>query len=219
MCPYLTRPLSLGGNDMLRRPSRGPEVSLRSLALFSRCSDRELRRVARIATEVEVEAGRLLTFVGRPDDQFFVIVSGIASVWREGVRLDVLQRGSFFGEGRSSGPRPVQRHRRRRYEDATDGNVTPGIHQPALPHAVRARTDGQRTQPSAASCRNRFGGRTTVSRAGHDLRSSLSSPRFLMAGVGSLPKQTPSPAACQSDCRPTRHLVTQESTTCHSAHS
>jgi CRP-like cAMP-binding protein len=78
---------------MLRRPSRGPEVSLRSLALFSRCSDRELRRVARIATEVEVEAGRLLTCVGRPNDQFFVVVSGIASVWRGGVRLGVLQRG------------------------------------------------------------------------------------------------------------------------------
>ena len=84
---------------MFGRPSRGPEVSLRSLALFSRCSDRELRRVARIATEVDVEAGRLLTFVGRPNDQFFVIVSGIASVWRGGVRLGVLQRGSFFGEG------------------------------------------------------------------------------------------------------------------------
>jgi CRP/FNR family transcriptional regulator, cyclic AMP receptor protein len=88
---------------MLRRPNRGSEVSLRSLALFSRCSDRELRRVAHISTELEVEAGRVLTSVGRPNDQFFVIVSGIASVWREGVRLDVLQRGSFFGEGALGG--------------------------------------------------------------------------------------------------------------------
>src|ERR1700722_9696953 len=82
----------------LRRPSRGAEVALRNIPLFAPCSDRELRRIARIGTEVEVEAGRVLTWVGRPGTQFCVIVSGTASVWREGVRLDVLQAGSFFGE-------------------------------------------------------------------------------------------------------------------------
>lgn len=82
----------------VRRLNRGSEVSLRNLALFAPCSDRELRRIARIGTEVEVEAGRVLTFVDRPGTQFCVIVSGTASVWREDVRLDVLQAGSFFGE-------------------------------------------------------------------------------------------------------------------------
>jgi len=83
----------------VRRPKRGSEVSLRDLALFARCTDRETRRIARIATEVQIESGRVLTFAGQPGAQFFVIVSGSASVWREGVRLDVLRAGSFFGEG------------------------------------------------------------------------------------------------------------------------
>jgi CRP-like cAMP-binding protein len=82
----------------LRRSNRGSGEFLRNIPLFAPCSDRELRRIARIGTEVEVETGRVLTWVGRPGSQFCVIVSGTASVWREGVRLDVLQAGSFFGE-------------------------------------------------------------------------------------------------------------------------
>ena len=81
-----------------RRSKRGSGVSLRDLALFAECSEREARRIAGIGSEVEIEAGRVLTFAGQPGSQFFVIVSGTASVWREGVRLDVLRAGSFFGE-------------------------------------------------------------------------------------------------------------------------
>ena len=73
-------------------------MALRSLPLFSRCSTTELRRIDRITTEIRVDAGHVLTYLGEPGEEFFVILSGTANVWRDGVLLDVLQPGSFFGE-------------------------------------------------------------------------------------------------------------------------
>jgi CRP-like cAMP-binding protein len=81
-----------------RRRTSARASTLNRLALFGPCSVRELSRIERLGTEVEVEAGRILTVAGEPGAQFFVIVSGTASVWRGGTRLDVLPPGSFFGE-------------------------------------------------------------------------------------------------------------------------
>jgi CRP-like cAMP-binding protein len=71
---------------------------LRTLPLFSSLSDRELRDVARLADEVEVEAGRHLIDEGRFAYEFFVIEEGDAEVTRGGERINALGPGDFFGE-------------------------------------------------------------------------------------------------------------------------
>lgn len=71
---------------------------LRSLALFSDCSPKELRRIEPLMTEAHVPAGRVLTSCREPGSEFFIVARGTASVWREYVRLDVIGPGGFFGE-------------------------------------------------------------------------------------------------------------------------
>jgi CRP/FNR family transcriptional regulator, cyclic AMP receptor protein len=72
--------------------------SLKNVPIFSRCTDRELRRIASLTTNLRVEAGSVLTVASEPGTEFFVIIQGTATVWREGVELDVVGPGSFFGE-------------------------------------------------------------------------------------------------------------------------
>jgi CRP/FNR family transcriptional regulator, cyclic AMP receptor protein len=71
---------------------------LRDVALFRSCTQSELRRIDSIATQIRVEKGRVLTHAGEPGLEFFVILSGSATVWREGIQLDAIGPGSFFGE-------------------------------------------------------------------------------------------------------------------------
>ena len=71
---------------------------LKSLALFSGCSTKELRRMERLMTEARVPAGHVLTSCTERGKEFFIVVSGTASIWREGVRLEVVGPGGFFGE-------------------------------------------------------------------------------------------------------------------------
>ena len=73
-------------------------ASLRNLSLFSRCTTKQLREIDRVTTEISVKAGRVLTPFRQPGSEFFVILSGTAGVWRNGVKLDALGPGSFFGE-------------------------------------------------------------------------------------------------------------------------
>ena len=72
--------------------------SLRQVPLLATCSEKQLNRIASLATQFHVEAGRLLTAVDKPGSEFFIIIDGSASVWRGDVRLDELGPGSFFGE-------------------------------------------------------------------------------------------------------------------------
>src|SRR5579859_1715085 len=71
---------------------------LRELELFAACSTKELRRMEQFMTEVQVPAGRVLTTCAEPAKEFFIVVRGTASVWRDGVRLEVVGPGGFFGE-------------------------------------------------------------------------------------------------------------------------
>ena len=71
---------------------------LKTLALFSGCSTKELRRMEGLMTEAHVAAGRVLTSCTERGAEFFIVVSGTASVWREDVRLGVIGPGGFFGE-------------------------------------------------------------------------------------------------------------------------
>jgi CRP/FNR family transcriptional regulator, cyclic AMP receptor protein len=72
--------------------------ALKTMPLFRLCSDREARRIATLATEIHVASGRVLTVTGEHGAEFFVVVSGTATVWRQGVALDRVGPGSFFGE-------------------------------------------------------------------------------------------------------------------------
>ena len=71
---------------------------LRNIPLFAACTDKELERIARLTTETHVQAGRTLTHMSQPGSEFFIIVSGTATVWRGDTALDMLGPGSFFGE-------------------------------------------------------------------------------------------------------------------------
>ncbi len=72
--------------------------ALRSVWLFERCTKRELAGLQRIATALEIEAGRDLTTEGDLGREFFVILQGKVEATRSGVSIATLGAGSFFGE-------------------------------------------------------------------------------------------------------------------------
>lgn len=79
--------------------SRDAKIELlRSVALFGRCTRKELARLAALSDEVEVPAGKVMTREGEPGREFFVILEGRAKVSRRGRRIATLERGAFFGE-------------------------------------------------------------------------------------------------------------------------
>jgi CRP-like cAMP-binding protein len=71
---------------------------LRRVPLFAALGGRELEEVGRLADEVELPAGRVLTHEGRSADEFFVIVDGSVRIERGGVTVSQLGDGDFLGE-------------------------------------------------------------------------------------------------------------------------
>jgi CRP/FNR family transcriptional regulator, cyclic AMP receptor protein len=71
---------------------------LRSVNLFSGCSDKELAEISRLTTEVEVAEGKVVCRQGETGNEFFVIIDGTASVTIDGEEVNVLGAGDFFGE-------------------------------------------------------------------------------------------------------------------------
>lgn len=71
---------------------------LAAVPLFSACSDRELKRIAALATPLEAPEGDVLTTEGSPGSEFFVIAEGTARVTLRGEELATLGPGDFFGE-------------------------------------------------------------------------------------------------------------------------
>jgi CRP/FNR family transcriptional regulator, cyclic AMP receptor protein len=70
---------------------------IRSVPLFSSCTDKELTFIASRADEVDIPAGRVLTEKGKSGGDFFVILEGRADVESDkGKRT--LGPGEFFGE-------------------------------------------------------------------------------------------------------------------------
>jgi voltage-gated potassium channel len=82
---------------MLLRADTRVEL-LRGLPLFELCSKKDLRRIAAIAVERELEAGAELIREGEPAGEFFVVVEGEVDVRRRGRRVARLGEGSFVGE-------------------------------------------------------------------------------------------------------------------------
>jgi CRP/FNR family cyclic AMP-dependent transcriptional regulator len=74
------------------------EASLKSLALFSTCSRRELSRIASVVVEDEKPAGAVLTRQGETGGVAYLIVTGEAEVTRDGAVLATLGPGDVVGE-------------------------------------------------------------------------------------------------------------------------
>src|SRR5438105_2854584 len=66
--------------------------------LFSRCSKAEIVRIAKIADEVDLSAGKMLTKEGARGREFFVLLEGTADVRNNSGLLAPLGPGDFFGE-------------------------------------------------------------------------------------------------------------------------
>ena len=71
---------------------------LRQVPLLEGIDEAELVRIAPLPDEVEVAAGAVLTEEGTTGGEFYIIVTGTATVSRQGRKLATLGPGSFFGE-------------------------------------------------------------------------------------------------------------------------
>jgi CRP/FNR family transcriptional regulator, cyclic AMP receptor protein len=71
---------------------------LGNVPLFSACGKRDLQRIARATTELDLPEGEKLTDQGQMGNQAFVIVDGTATVRRNGKKVATLGPGSMVGE-------------------------------------------------------------------------------------------------------------------------
>ncbi len=71
---------------------------LKRIPLFEHCSKKDLQRIAQIADELDLRAGKVLITEGERGREFFVLVSGEVEVRRKGRKLNTLGPGNFFGE-------------------------------------------------------------------------------------------------------------------------
>jgi CRP-like cAMP-binding protein len=65
---------------------------------FADLSRGELRELAKVTEDMEVEAGKALTREGASGSEFFVIVDGDVAVTKDGSEIRTLGEGDFFGE-------------------------------------------------------------------------------------------------------------------------
>ena len=71
---------------------------LSEIPLFSACTPKELREVARLADKVSALEGEVLAKEDTPGREFFVIAEGKARVTIKGDEVAILGAGEFFGE-------------------------------------------------------------------------------------------------------------------------
>ena len=65
---------------------------------FADLSRGELRELAKVTEDMEVEEGRALTREGAAGSEFFVIVDGEVAVTKGGTEIRTMGDGDFFGE-------------------------------------------------------------------------------------------------------------------------
>jgi len=83
---------------MAARPKVPKALDLKSIWLFSGCTNSELRRIRSSLDEVQVPKGKVLVEEGRIGLEFFLIVEGRAVVTRKGRKVATLGPGGYFGE-------------------------------------------------------------------------------------------------------------------------
>src|SRR6266849_2966145 len=73
-------------------------IELQDVPMFEGCSERQLRSIAKIARVVDAPAGTVITRVGEPGNEFYLILAGTVSVdLPVGIPVS-LRPGEFFGE-------------------------------------------------------------------------------------------------------------------------
>ena len=81
------------------RLGRNAKVDIiRNAPLFAQLSRAEVNEVAKIADEIDVKAGKVLTREGDRGNEFFVLLDGAAEVHQGGKKVRMLGPGDFFGE-------------------------------------------------------------------------------------------------------------------------
>lgn len=73
-------------------------ASLRNVSLFSSCSNKDLEKIAKAADEITLPAGKLIVDQGQTGREAFIILSGSATVKRNGKKVATLGPGSVVGE-------------------------------------------------------------------------------------------------------------------------
>ena len=71
---------------------------LKKVPLFAGCSKNELRQLAKIADELDLREGTVLTREGRPGREFFVLIEGTAEVRKKSKKIADLGPGDWLGE-------------------------------------------------------------------------------------------------------------------------
>ena len=72
--------------------------SLRNVALFSACSNKELDKVAKATDEIKMTAGTMIMDQGQMGREAFVVVDGDVNVRRNGRKVATLGAGNVVGE-------------------------------------------------------------------------------------------------------------------------
>ena len=72
--------------------------TLRSVALFSGCNNKELEKVARASDEISMTAGTLIVDQGQTGREAFVVMSGEVTVKRNNRKVATLGPGDVVGE-------------------------------------------------------------------------------------------------------------------------
>lgn len=87
------------GKIRFRPKSKGAKIALlRSVPLFSACTNRELGRIAAIVEEIDAEAGKVLVREGDSGRECFVVAEGTARATSGGRKVAAFDAGSIFGE-------------------------------------------------------------------------------------------------------------------------
>jgi cAMP-dependent protein kinase regulator len=71
---------------------------LAKVPLLAGLNEKDLVQVGRLAEEVDVPAGKVLTTEGESGEEFFVILDGTVEITRDGERIRELGEGEFLGE-------------------------------------------------------------------------------------------------------------------------
>ena len=73
-------------------------AALEHVPLFSRCSGRDLKAIARHVETITVDGGRDVVRQGDDGDALFILMSGSIEVVRDGEVVSTMHEGDYFGE-------------------------------------------------------------------------------------------------------------------------
>jgi CRP-like cAMP-binding protein len=93
-------PVTVGAlsHDKSATPLPGIAGALANTRLFSLCSTRELRKVAKLAKIRRIPKGTRLMTEGEDGDSMYVVLTGMARVSRNGRRVALIGGGDAVGE-------------------------------------------------------------------------------------------------------------------------